>query len=254
MAFDGDEWWRKYHSMKCSPLLPTTCHFCQAPLIRRKCKTGMSFCGFDCKAQWQRTQKPVTREWLVEHYINQQLDTSEIGKMVKRDPKSVWNWLKDFDIPTRGRGADKRQHFKKGAPNPFLGRHHSPETRAKMSAHAKATGRVPYDPKIGSYMKGRKGPDTPSWRGGITPQRQAVMASLPWKRAVVKVWRRDKATCQRCGKLKKDHRSLPFDIHHIKSFQFKHLRCRVSNLVLLCEPCHYWIHSKKNTTNLLICR
>ena len=241
--------------MKYPPILPTECKFCGKTIYRRKTKSGQNYCDTKCKAEWQRTQKPVTKEWLHDHYIVKGMDTYQIGRLVKRDPKSVWNWLKDLGIPTRPRGGPtSKSSFKKGAPNLFQGRHHTPETRARMSAVAKATGRVPYDPAVGSYMKGRKGADTPGWKGGITADRQSVYSSLAWKIAVSAVWKRDDAKCQKCGKKKNEHRDTPFDVHHIQSFGIKNLRCETSNLVLLCEPCHYWIHSKKNKKNLFICR
>ena len=229
------------------------CHWCGKQLIRAKQSVfvRLHFCDRQCKGEYQRTAKPVTREWLEDHYIVQGLDCTQIAHMVKRHPKSVWNWLKDFGIPRRPRGSDPRQHFKKGSVNAFSGRTHTPETRAKMSARAKATGRVPYDPSVGSYMKGRKGPNTPNWKGGITPERQALYSSREWKECVKSVWKRDNAICCRCGK---DHRTISakdrkrwgFALHHIVGFEVVELRCVVSNLVLLCRPCHLWVHSKKN--------
>ena len=35
--------------------------------------------------------------------------------------------------------------------------------------------------------------------------------------------------------------------HHVASFAVVELRMEVSNLVLLCEPCHYWVHGADNT-------
>jgi len=215
----------------------------------------MNFCDLSCKAEWQRTKKPVTKDWLVEKYSVLGMDCNQIAKVVKRDPKSVWNWLKDFQIPTRPRGGDTCPHsFKKGGVNPFLGRNHTPETRARLRAIALADGRVPYDPKVGSYMKGKRGAESTRWKGGITPDRQAHYSSEEWKRASKAVWKRDKAICQKCGLDKNSNREISFDIHHIKSFEHKELRSTVSNLVLLCEPCHYWVHSKKNKKDLFICR
>lgn len=165
--------------------------------------------------------------------------------MVDRDPKSIWNWLKDLNIPTRPRGGHTLPHaFKKGDRNLFEGKKHTPETRKKMSDHAKATGRIPYDPAVGSYMKGRKGADTPRWKGGITPERQAFYSSPEWKKAERTVKKRDKHTCQRCGKTWR--RGEPFDVHHIVSFACVELRAVESNLVYLCESCHYWAHSNSN--------
>lgn len=213
------------------------------------------FCSRKCKSLFQKRAKPVSREWLVEHYIEKGMDTSQIGKIVHRDPKSVWNWLKDFDIPTRKRGTTGNGWSpEKGTPNPFKGRKHTEEFKARMSAYAKATGRVPYDPRVGSYMKGRKGAATPNWKGGITPERQAFYQTKEWKKASKIVWKRDAATCQNCGKCRNENRKLPFDIHHIVSFANKELRAKPSNLVLLCEPCHYWVHGKENTEGKFVCQ
>ena len=226
------------------------CTFCGKPLIRKSApsiKTRRHFCNLSCKAEWQRTQKPVSKEWLHQMYIFEQMDCTQIAHIVHRDPKSVWNWLKDFGIPTRGRGYASPNKFKQGQESKFKGKKHTKETREIISKTAKSQGRVPYDPAIGSYMKGRKGKDTPNWKGGVTPERQTCCSSKEWSEAVKSVWERDKAICQRCGK---DHNKTgnrgTFHVHHIVSFENKSLRCEVSNLVLLCSNCHYFVHSKKN--------
>jgi hypothetical protein len=224
------------------------CHWCGAPLIRKQQSVVVKyhFCNNYCKAQHQRTAKPVTKEWLYDHYIIQGMNTTQIAHIVKRDPKSVWNWLKDLEIPTRKRGYACEHLFQKGT-TLWLGRNHTKESRKKMSDTAKREGRVPYNPAVGSYMKGRKGSNTPNWKGGITPERQATYSSVEWCTAAKTVWRRDRATCQRCGIKKNDARDMPFDLHHIVSFENKERRTDPNNLVLLCEPCHYWTHGKKNT-------
>lgn len=204
------------------------------------------YCSRICKSNFQRRAKPVSRAWLVKHYIKKKLDCVKIGKIVGRDPKSVWNWLKDFKIQTRPRGHDT-SHLQKGRPAGFK---QSDETKEKIRAIALATGRVPYDPKVGSYMKGKKGAQTTNWKGGITPERQAVHSSKEWMKVSKLVWKRDSETCQQCGRKQNNDRSISFDVHHIEGFEVKQLRCTASNLVLICEPCHHWIHSKKNTKKL----
>ena len=229
------------------------CHFCEADIVRIP-GPKLHFCDTKCKGEYQRTLKPVTKEWLIEHYINKGMDTTQIAHMVKRDPKSVWNWLKDFDIPTRPRGGYTSPGcFQKGQSNPFQGKHHTEETKKKMSRIAIETGRVPYDPRVGSYMKGRKGKNTPNWKGGITPDRQAVYSSEPWVEAVKGVWARDNAICQRCGKHHNETKYRgTFHIHHVVSFEVKELRTSVDNLILLCAKCHRWVHGKKNTNKEFI--
>lgn len=177
------------------------------------------YCSRDCKAEAQRRQKPVDREWLYQKYVVEGLGAPEIAQIVGRDEKRVWEWLKGYKIPTRSRGgASSSGSFKKGQPSAFLGR------------------------------RGLRGADAPNWKGGITPERQAFYANDEWKASVRAVWQRDNDICQRC---KLDFRTVDrsqvtFEIHHIVSFAVKELRCELSNLVLLCEGCHDWIHSRAN--------
>jgi hypothetical protein len=231
----------------------TTCHECGAPVVRKRQSkpVAIHFCGMACKAAYQRKAKPVTEQWLRDHYLDRGMNTTEIAHLVGRNPKSVWNWLIDFRIPTRSRGSEGANNFPKDGRS-FKGKRHSQETKNRLREIAIADGRVPYDRKVGSYMKGRKGPDTPNWKGGITPDRQAVYSSPEWSNAVKVVWRRDQATCQKCGLRKRDSRDTPFDIHHMVGFQRAGLRTEPSNLILLCEPCHYWVHSRKNVNGEFI--
>lgn len=223
------------------------CHTCGKSLIRKRqtAPVKLHFCNNDCKAAYQRTLKPVTRAWLVDRYVTERLDTTQIAHIVNRDPKSVWNWLKDFGIPTRPRGGHTLPHsFKKGHKGLFTGMRHTEETKRRLRDIAKADGRVPFDPAIGSYMKGRRGDKHPNWKGGITAERQSFYLSAEWLAACKAVRIRDQNKCQRCGMARSREDGL--DIHHIVSFVCKPLRAEPSNLVLLCEPCHYWVHSKAN--------
>lgn len=209
------------------------------------------FCNNKCKGEWQRQQRELlgfTKEWLIDQYINKRKDANTIAREIGRDGKRVWEWLKDYKIPTRGRGGTTSPNcFKKGQPNPFKGRKHTLETRKKLSEIAKADGRVPYDPKIGPYQKGKYGPETTNWKGGITPERQSFYSTVEWAEAIKIVWTRDRGICQRCGK---NHNTTTnrgkFHIHHIVSFMVKELRADPSNLILVCRKCHLWIHSSKN--------
>lgn len=213
------------------------------------------YCSLDCKAEHQRRAKPVTREWLVQKYSVDGLDATKIGKLVSRDPKSVWNWLKDFGIETRKRGHASTNKFEPGQRSAFAGMKHTPEARAKFREISLRDGRVPYLKNGVHAMKGRKGSAHPSWKGGLTPERQSFYSTEEWKRACVAVWRRDDAKCRRCGL---DHRGLAkdqrgsFHVHHIVSFMIRELRADPGNLVLLCKACHRFIHGKNNTDRMFI--
>jgi hypothetical protein len=190
-------------------------------------------------------KKSITHEWLYQKYVEEGLDCVQIGKIVSRDPKTVWSWLRSYGIPTRPRGDTR--NFGNG-PHGSLGKKLSPERREKLRQDRLRDGHVPYLRNGVHHLKGKRGADTPNWKGGVTPERQDVYGTQEWKTAVKTVWRRDNATCQRCGLHHKaaKKKGITFDIHHIVSFAVKELRCEPSNLVLLCEPCHYWIHSSAN--------
>src|SRR5574341_544494 len=83
------------------------CAFCGKSVTRKSPGKQRSFCDNKCKSEFQRLAKPVTKEWLIQKYSVERLDCTQISKMVDRDSKSVWNWLKDFGIPTRPRGSRK---------------------------------------------------------------------------------------------------------------------------------------------------
>lgn len=215
---------------------------------RSKGSTVPRFCSANCKKEWAvaNPQLPVTREWLYQKYVEEGLDCTQIGKLTNRDSKTVWYWMKRYNIPTRKRGTTNNFRFAKQ--HGRLGKTHTPEVRERLRQARFKDGHVPYLKNGVHHLKGKRGQETPNWRGGVTPERQDVYGSQAWKNAVKAVWKRDNATCQRCGLHHREarRRGITFDIHHIVSFAVKELRCEISNLVLLCEPCHYWIHSSEN--------
>lgn len=239
---------------------PTNCAWCNTAIMRKPFNhnTGkqiaQSFCDTRCKGDWQRENlKPegVTRDWLVQKYEVENLDCAEIGRLVKRDTKRVWEWIRDYGIETRPRGSSSAKQWASGARTHPGGFPHTDETKEKIRAIRLKDGGVPYLTKDGKhYMKGRRGAAHHGWKGGLTPEREALYSTQEWKDVVKLVWARADAKCERCGK---DHRNVDnrtkdgFHVHHIKPFRFKEVRTELSNLALLCRPCHHFVHSKKNT-------
>lgn len=66
------------------------CSKCGVPVTRKNPKTK-TFCSPACKAEWQRDQKPVGKEWLYQKYVVEGLGTRQIGALVGRNPKQVWH-------------------------------------------------------------------------------------------------------------------------------------------------------------------
>lgn len=212
------------------------------------------FCDTTCKGQWQIEQREAlgfTKEWLIDQYITQGKDANQIGREIGRDGKSVWNWLSLYGIHTRPRGHITSNLVRDGSA--WIGRKHSPESREKIRLASIADGRVPFLKNGEHWLKSAEKKDHPKWRGGITPDRQAVYASEEWVESVKAVWARDNAICQRCGKNHNEEKYRgQFHIHHIVSFQVKELRTDIDNLVLLCKECHKFVHSKKNIAGQFI--
>jgi hypothetical protein len=161
---------------------------------------------------WREHQPFWERDWLYTEYVTKERAAADIAKQFGITEAAIFFWLRKHKIPRRK----------------------MTEIRAKK--HWGLSGAV-------NGMYGKTGAKNPHWLGGVTPERQAVYSSIEWADAARQVWRRDKGSCRRCGK-KKNGREM--HIHHIVSFAIKELRTDPKNLVLLCDDCHKWVHSRKN--------
>ena len=161
------------------------------------------------KGQHWRTSKPHwSKEWLEEEYITKGKCMQQIANEQGCHRNNILYFLKKYNIKCRN----------------------MKEVRSKKywGLNGKSNG-----------MFNKVGEKNPNWKGGITPERQAFYSSLEWKKVSQKIIQRDKI-CQRCKN------KINLHIHHIVSFEVKELRTELSNLILLCEECHSWVHSKEN--------
>lgn len=79
-----------------------------------------------------------------------------------------------------------------------------------------------------------------NWKGGITPLRMRLRASLKYKNWRVSVFRRDNYTCRVCGQ-----RGGYKVVHHVKTFaEYPELRYVLDNGITLCDRCHKILHKK----------
>lgn len=191
--------------------------------------------------------KPVSREWLEREYVTKQRPCPDIAAELGRDPKTIWAWLRHYDIPTRPRGVATPSWQERGEANPFAGRHHSDATKQLLREARKASPSLPHLKGEAHWLAGKPKSEHPNWKGGITPDRQAFYASGEWREACRAVWKRADARCERCSA---DHREAgrrgTFHVHHIVSFAVTELRAEVENLALLCGDCHRFVHSRAN--------
>ena len=206
--------------------------------------------------------KPRTRPtaaWLREQYEVQHRDSVQIANDLGINPKTAWKWIRAAGIETRKRGFGHPLNlFVKGEcsgiANAHAGHHHSPEARELVGRASRARGAVPYLKNGVHWLKGRSGSINPHWKGGITPERQAFYRSPEWKACVRAVWTRDNAICRRCALDYRtvDRKTRRFDLHHVDSFAIVERRADPGNIVLLCDVCHDWAHSKANAEKLFL--
>jgi len=195
-------------------------------------------------------EKYKNKDWLFEQYITNKKSCDQIALEENRDSKTIWSWVKKFKIPTRKRGAESSGGTFKIGHKKGIGRVHTVETKNKIRDARIKDGHVPYLRNGVHWLKGG-GEKHPLWKGGISPERQSVYSSQDLVSSVKAVWKRDNATCQRCGKhhnTKKNRGN--FHIHHIVSFSVKETRTDINNLILFCKECHKWVHSKQNKNKL----
>ncbi len=189
----------------------------------------------------------LDRDWLEQKYVVEGLSTYDIARLVGRDPKRVYEKLKDFGIPTRKRGANLKgsdNYMLQGNPNPFAGQKHTEATKAVL--RQKASKPKPYLRGAHNGMHGRCGAANPRWIDGSSPERQRLYAQSFWKELVRVVYERDGYRCLRCGA--PHGKSNRLHAHHLKPWAGNPTtRFNLSNIVTLCAGCHTWVHSKANT-------
>lgn len=170
---------------------------------------------------WRKPQLFRDKKWLINEYVELTRSTGDIAKQFNVTDSAILFWLKKYKIKRRSvtEAREKKHWGLIGSDNP---------------------------------MWNKRGELNPRWLGGITPERQSFYQSQEWKSACSFVWKRDNATCKRCQLKKTEQPDMPFHIHHIVSFKVKKLRAELHNLVLLCEVCHLYVHSNKNTNGEFI--
>lgn len=99
------------------------------------------------------------------------------------------------------------------------------------------------------YKTRFSGENSPTWKGG-----KSHHYTGNFYKARKEARERDKFTCQLCGITEEEY-GHELSVHHIESyrhFKDKKEANKLDNLVSLCEPCHRFVHSKKNTNGVFI--
>ena len=152
------------------------------------------------------------------------------------------------------KGRKNNHGFKKGHPpfvdskgknNPMYGKKLSEETKNKIrnSKLGKKSSKETKEKLSKSHIGKNKGSKNTQWKGGVTPEREAIRHSAVYRLWRLAVFERDNFTCQMpgCGK-----RGGILNANHIRKFsEYPDLRLDVSNGITLCERCHKKINNKE---------
>lgn len=122
--------------------------------------------------------------------------------------------------------------FTKGHKLGMFGKHHSIETRKKMSKMRK--GKLTWNK--GKIMP--RGEFSTHWKGGNSREYKEGYWSTEYKQWRMSVFLRDNFTCQFCG-IRGNQTGGYLTAHHIKSWaKYPELRFNTDNGITLCEECH----------------
>lgn len=157
---------------------------------------------------WRPRRPWWHRAWLEHEYVTRQRSAVDIARDGGCGENNILYWLQRHGIPARSMAEVRaiKQWGPVGEANP---------------------------------MYGRRGPLNPNWKGGLTPARQALYATLEWRRFARAVRRRDKG-CRRCGA------TTALEIHHIIPFSEAPLLVMdMGNAIVVCRSFHQRIRGRE---------
>lgn len=166
---------------------------------------------------WRKPKPHWNKQWLYKAYVTEQRSAADIAKAMGCIENNILYWLAKHKIPTRTTSQVRKikKWGAKGDKNP---------------------------------MFGRCGSANPRWIDGSSPLRQTMYARSFWKELVKAVYERDNYRCCRCKTAHTGKNKL--HAHHVKPWAGNpDSRFDLGNVVTLCQSCHNWVHSLKNTRN-----
>ena len=176
---------RHYCSKKCvneSRRIPPylyRCDYCEKEFELTKTQRLRNnlrhFCSRRCEGKYNSNNSlHLDKNWLYQKYIVEGLSIYQIAKIVGRDPKNVYNKLKDFGISTRSRAEALlgNSWWALGLTSALIGRHLTESTKKKISK-TKTGKNYPALSGENNGMYGKKGelhPNWGGWRNSRTPE------------------------------------------------------------------------------------
>lgn len=107
------------------------------------------------------------KPWLDQKYAIEEFSCTDLASLCFVTPRTIWLWLKRFNIKTRNNSESKKiWHQKNPHPRGMLGKHHSEESKQK-----KREANLRFYKNNPEFLLERKGKHegelNPNWRGGV---------------------------------------------------------------------------------------
>lgn len=183
--------------------------------------------------------KHISKDWLLEYYLNKKLGTPECGKLANCSCATIYRRLKKFGIPVRNHSeSQKGLHIGDKSPRWKGGRKikkccvcgNNTNPRPKYNDGRKVVCSKFCKAKLMSLING--GEKCHLWQGGSKKRfRGNNFIYKNWRRSV---FIRDEFTCQKCNQ-----KNIYIQAHHIMPYaKFPELRFDINNGATLCKNCH----------------
>ena len=210
------------------------------------------------KANKGRIVLDITKEKIRKKLLGHKQSKRTLKKIVetRRKNKSYGHsekWKKEMSKLFSGKG------------NPFYGKHHSMESKEKISNVQKGSScseetkrkmskvRMGYKVSKKTRIKLsilKKGKNNWNWKNGISPKNKRIRKGLKFKLWREAVFARDNYTCQKYGLKNGNGKTIVFHPHHIRNFaEYPKLRFKTDNGITLSEKAHKEFHKKYGTRN-----
>jgi 5-methylcytosine-specific restriction endonuclease McrA len=199
-------------------------------------------------------------DWLRQRYHEEGMTQAEIAEECGVSPRAIRDWMKRHEIPRREMegenhplyGQERDESVKKSISETLTDREYPEKWRERLSQELRGneipetvrariseslTGMTRPEETRQKMSQSTRGEANPQWEGGVDPY-----YGPGWSMARRKARERDEV-CQNCGATTETAR---LEVHHIiplRLFEQSESAERseahdLSNLVLLCRPCH----------------
>lgn len=177
--------------------------------------------------RFNKETKYKDKKWLEQNYIQEQKTMREMADKANCNRATIYDWLKEYDIPTRNRATAIEKKVEVECAQ--CGEEDRiPKSHAERKEHHFCSKKC----MAKWYSENLKKKNSPRWKGGGGEyQEKLVDAQGIWSRNRKRALQRDDSKCQLC------YAEEDLQVHHIKPVRFGGSNY-IGNLITLCRSCH----------------